>query len=510
MRLNQRKAGVLLNYLYEGIRLLTTLVYTPIMLRLLGESEYGLYDLVSSTVAYLNLLSLGFSGAYVRYHSQYYVKDDEDGIARLNGMFIIIFGVMAVLSLVCGSVMTVKAELLFDDGLTATELAKAKVLMGILVISTALTFPNTVFTCFVSAYEQFVFQRLLSVVQSILNPCLVIPLLLLGYDSVAVVLVTAGLTAVTFAVNAFYCFQKLKMRFSFRNLQPALLKEMWGFTFFIFLNQIIDQVNWSVDKFLLERIKKSTAVVAVYAIGGQINSLYYQVSSSVVTVFAPRVNRIVASTDDNTELTAMMIRVGRIQLLILGLILSGFALFGQEFIRLWAGDGFGDAYWVALLLMTPVTVPLIQNLGIDIQRAKNKHRARSIVCSCLAVGNVLLSIVLIPYFGSIGAAAGTAVALLIGNGLFMNWYYHYRIGLNMLTFWKAIIRLLPAGAAAVGFGVLYTTLISTTGWIGLVLGIVVYTVGYALIMWLLGMNRYEKELVLGCLRAFDRRRSKND
>lgn len=347
-------------------------------------------------------------------------------------------------------------------------------------------------------------------VQSILNPCLVIPLLLLGYDSVAVVLVTAGLTAVTFAVNAFYCFQKLKMRFSFRNLQPALLKEMWGFTFFIFLNQIIDQANWSVDKFLLERIKKSTAVVAVYAIGGQINSLYYQVSSSVVTVFAPRVNRIVASTDDNTELTAMMIRVGRIQLLILGLVLSGFALFGQEFIRLWAGDGFGDAYWVALLLMTPVTVPLIQNLGIDIQRAKNKHRARSIVCSCLAVGNVLLSIVLIPYFGSIGAAAGTAVALLIGNGLFMNWYYHYRIGLNMLTFWKAIIRLLPAGAAAVGFGVLYTTLISTTGWIGLVLGIVVYTVGYALIMWLLGMNRYEKELVLGCLRAFDRRRSKND
>lgn len=132
------------------------------------------------------------------------------------------------------------------------------------------------------------------------------------------------------------------------------------------------------------------------------------------------------------------------------------------------------------------------------------------MCSCLAVGNVLLSIVLIPYFGSIGAAAGTAVALLIGNGLFMNWYYHYRIGLNMLTFWKAIIRLLPAGAAAVGFGVLYTTLISTTGWIGLVLGIVVYTVGYALIMWLLGMNRYEKELVLGCLRAFDRRRSKND
>lgn len=505
MRLNQRKAGVFLNYIYEGIRALTTLVYTPIMLRLLGESEYGLYQLVSSTVAYLSLLSLGFSGAYVRYHSRYYVNDDEDGIARLNGMFMIIFGIMAVLSLVCGGFMTLHAELLFDEGLTMQEMSKAKVLMAILVLSMAMTFPNTVFTCYVAAYENFVFQKLLNVAQSILNPCLVIPLLLMGHDSVAVVLVTAGLTAVTFAVNAYYCFKKLKMRFSFRNLQPSLLKEMWGFTFFIFLNQIIDQVNWSVDKFLLGRMT-GTTMVAVYGVGGQINSLYKQVSTSVVTVFAPRVNRIVARTDDNTELTDMLIRVGRIQFLILAPILTGFAIFGREFIRLWAGEGFGDAYWVALLLIVPVTIPLIQNLGIDIQRAKNKHRARSIVCGCLAVGNVCISVFLIPRFGAIGAAAGTALALLLGNVLFMNWYYHKYIGLDIIAFWKSILRLLPVVGAAVAFGVAYTFLISTTGWMMLVVGIGVYCVVYAVLMWLFGMNRYEKDLALGCLRAIIRRR----
>ena len=64
MRLDQRKMGVLLTYVSEAIKILTTLVYTPLMLRLLGDNEYGLYQTVNSTVLYLGLLSLGFGSAY--------------------------------------------------------------------------------------------------------------------------------------------------------------------------------------------------------------------------------------------------------------------------------------------------------------------------------------------------------------------------------------------------------------------------------------------------------------
>ena len=60
MKLSQKKVGALLSYVSEAIRILTALIYTPIMLRLLGQSEYGLYQLVHSVVSYLSLLSLGF------------------------------------------------------------------------------------------------------------------------------------------------------------------------------------------------------------------------------------------------------------------------------------------------------------------------------------------------------------------------------------------------------------------------------------------------------------------
>ena len=498
MQINQRKAGVLLNYLGEAIKILTALIYTPIMLRLLGQSEYGLYQLVSSTVAYLSLLSLGFGSAYVRYFSRYRAKEDNAGVARLNGMFLSIFSVMAVACLLCGGVMAANAGMIFGDGLTARELAKAKVLLAILIVNMALTFPNSVFNCYLTAHEKFVFQKLVMVAQNLLNPFLTLPLLLMGYDSVAMVLISTLLTLVSLAMNVCFCFKKLRMKVSFKAMEFSLLKEMSVFTFFIFLNQIIDQLNWSVDKFLLGRMCGTTAV-AVYGIGGQLNSMYLQMSTAVSNVFIPKVNRIVANSDDNRELTKLMVKVGRVQLAILALILTGFALFGKPFIRLWAGNGYDGAFWVALLLMIPVTLPLIQNLGIEIQRAKNKHQARSIVYVCLAAVNVALSVFFVRRWGVVGAAAGTTISLLLGNGLFMNWYYHKKLGLDIVFFWKQMVSFIPPVVVAALFGTAYVFTVKVDSLVVLLASIGIYAAIYGVIVWLLGLNAEEKQMVKGIL-----------
>ena len=505
MRDNQRTAGILLNYAGEAVKVLTALIYTPVMLRLLGQSEYGLYQLVSSTVAYLSLLSLGFSGAYIRFYSRYALQGDQDGVARLNGMFMLIFSVMSALCLICGGMMIAKAEWVFGSGLTAQELQKAKMLLTVLVFSMALTFPNSVFNCYVTAHERFVFQKALNLLQALLNPFLALPLLLLGFGSVGVVAVSAVLTVAVLIANMLFCRKKLGMVFCFRGLDFGLLKEMWVFTFFIFLNQIIDQINWSVDKFLLGRMI-GTSAVAVYGIGGQINSIYITASTAVSNVFVPKVNRIVATTDDNAALTHLMIRIGRIQFMILGLVVSGFVFFGRPFIHLWAGAEYDSAYAVALLLMLPVTIPLVQNIGIEIQRAKNKHQARSVVYALLAVCNVCVSIPLIRHFGVFGAALGTAVSMVLGNGLFMNWYYHNRMGLDMLAFWKSVLKFAPSVAVALGGGILLNKLLCYDNWGTLILGIGLYTCVYGIAMVILGFDSDEKYLIHEMLGAFGQRK----
>ena len=91
LKINQLKAGAVLSYISMGLGYLVSIIYTPIMLRLLGHSEYVLYNLVASVVAYLGILNFGFGSAYMRYYSRYKIQEDREKIASLNGMFLIIF-----------------------------------------------------------------------------------------------------------------------------------------------------------------------------------------------------------------------------------------------------------------------------------------------------------------------------------------------------------------------------------------------------------------------------------
>ena len=494
MSIDQRKAGVLLSYMGEVVKILVNLIYTPIMLRLLGQSEYGLYQLVYSVVSYLSLLSLGFGSSYLRFYSRYKAQKDEDGVAKLNGMFMIIFCLISLICVGCGIVMLANIRSIFGTGLTENEYVTARILMGLLIMNLALTFPNSVFNCVITANEKFLFQKLLILLQSIFSPFLTLPLLLMGYGSVGMVLVTTFLTLVVLISNMLFCFKKLHIRFCLKKIQISLLKELWIFTFFIFLNQIIDQINWSVDKFLLGRLS-GTIAVAVYGVGSQINTLYLQFSTSISNVFVPKVNRVVAETNDNVLLTDIFTKVGRIQFIVLGLILSGFIFFGYPFIKMWAGNEYKDAYVVAILLIAPVTVPLIQNLGIEIQRAKNMHKARAIVYLFIAIANIFISIPLIRMCGPTGAALGTTISLVAGNIIFMNWYYHVRMGLNMFHFWREIANFIPALIVPCMVGIIIAKFADITNVISLGVFAIVYTAVYGISIYFLGMNDSEKKLV---------------
>ena len=487
MSRRERRAGILLNYGNEAVKILTALFYTPVMLRLLGQREYGLYQLAVSVVSWLGLLELGFGSGYQRFFAR--CRGNGEEIARLNGMFALIFGGLSLLSLLSGGILTANADKLFGNGLTARELARAKKLMIWLTANLSLTLLNSLFDSHIAARERFCFQKGLRLIQSALSPFLTLPLFLLGWGSEAMALVSLGLTAGILGGNVWYCRRKLGMGVSFRGLKRSSFFHLWRFTVFVFLNQVIDQANWSIDRFLLGRLL-GTAAVAVYGIGAQINSLYIQLSTAISAVFVPKVNRLAAQGQDKA-LSQLFAQVGALQAVVLFPVLSGFALFGRPFLALWAGAGYEESYAVALWLMVPVTVPLMQNMGIEILRAKNRHRARSLVYGLLAVGNVLLSSALIPRWGCTGAAMGTAAALILGNGLFMNWYYRKKLGLDMALFWKGLARLVPIWILTLLLGLLLIIHGEIQSWAGLALAGSLYLGAYLFLLWKNKMGQAE-------------------
>lgn len=497
MKTNQLKIGVVLSYVGMIAQNIIAIVYTPVMLRLLGQSEYGLYQLVYSVVSYLGLLSFGFGSAYVRFYSRYKVKDDQEGIAKLNGMFMIVFNIIAIIALLAGGVLVGNVNNLFSKSLTSNEINTARILMILMVINLAISFPSSVFDSFITAHECYFFQRVISLLQTVLNPFLTLPLLLMGYKSISLVVVTTILTVSKFIINYWYCVKKLKMRFVFKKMNFSLLKEIGVFSFYIFINMIVDQINWSVDKFILG-IFGGTTAVAIYAVGGQINTMYMSLSTSISSVFIPRVNKIVAKDENNNEeLTELFTRVGRIQFIILAMVIGGFIVVGNYFINVWAGTDYNNAYYVALLLIIPVTVSLIQNLGIEIQRAKNMHKFRSIIYFLIAVGNVFISIPLVQLFGEMGAALGTAISLIIGNIIVMNWYYQVKIKLDMLYFWKQILMLMPCVVTSTLLALFLSNILIVNSIVNFIIVGVFYVLVYLVCLITFGMNSYEKNLIKG-------------
>lgn len=495
MKINQLKAGVILSYLQVGLNAIISLVYTPIMLRLLGQSEYGIYTLASSMISYLGLLNFGLSSSYVRYFSKYKSNNDKKGLAQLNGVFLTVYIVIALIAFTCGLIISFNVDVLFSQKLTANELHTTMYLMIILSFNLMMTFITTVFTAYISANEQFVFHKLLNMGKTVLSPLITIPILLMGYRSIGLAVVTTVISLIVDFSNIAYCFKKLNIQFCLKGANYGMIGEIATYSVFIAVNSIVDLINWQVDKFILGRYHGAIAT-AIYGVASQLNSLYMNVSTSISSVFTPRIHKLMYSKNRDKEFTKLFIKIGRIQMLILGLIASGLILFGQSFINFWAGSDYQDAYVITLLLVLPATIPLIQNLGIEIQRAKNKHQFRSLVYAIMAILNILISIPLGKYYGGIGCAFGTAISMIVANGFLINWYYAKHLSLGIKEFWIQILKIFPAILFSGIFGLIIKGVIYSNTVLSFGICVIIYSIIYLIICWKIAMNKSEKDLII--------------
>lgn len=184
-------------------------------------------------------------------------------------------------------------------------------------------------------------------------------------------------------------------------------------------------------------------------------------------------------------------------------LFGGFIVLGRFFVHIWAGDTNADAYWLAVIMVFPVMIPLTQNTGIEIQRAKNRHKMRSLIYILTSVIDIVISVLLIPKIGYWATAIGYDASILLGTGMFMNWYYHTRIGLNMLYFWR---NMLPTIALALGVVALClggSVLLPVNSILLFVLWGIVYSLLFGGLAWKFSLTDAERGKVLN--RFADRR-----
>lgn len=498
MAKSQLRVGAVMSYLNMAIGALVPMFYTPIMLDLLGQSEYGLYKLASTVTSYLSLISFGIGSAVVRYLVKFRAEGDKDGEEKMFGLFNIIFLIISVIALVVGVVIAFNLKLIYGNSLTASQLSEITVLVILLTVNTAVGFSVTPYTSVVTCHEKFIFLQIINLIITVGVPVINIIFLLLGFKAIGLVVSTLALSIVTRIVYAIYTSRSLHIKPQYRNLPKHLIKELLIFSFWVFVGNVVNQLYNATDTIIIGAVPAlATVGVAIYNVGATFTGMMQGFTTGINSVLTPKINTMVFTGSSNAELTNMVIRFGRLQAYIVALVCSGFIVFGQQFISLWAGYEYSEAYWVCLVTMIPICIPLVQSVALNIIVAQNRHRFRSLVYLGIAVINVVGTLLCVNQFGIIGAAVVSGIAYIIGPGFILNWYYWKKIGLEIPRFWKEIAKIFVIPVVITVVSLLLLKVVVLNNWLSLFAGIICYTVLFSILNWFIHMNDYEKDIFRG-------------
>lgn len=496
-----RKSGIILSNVMMVIEVLSTLLITPLLIRTLGQAEYGVYKLSASITAYLLLLDLGVGNAIIRYISKYRVNKDTKGERDFFGVAIIFYSVIALICLAGGLVLVYLFPTIFSTGLNGEEIVLGQKLLLFTIANAAVTLGTAVYTNVIIAYERFTISKGSSILQIILRMLLTVVVLKLGMGSIGVVAVNLVMTILCRGFFAVYVFSVIKLRPNFRGIRFSFVKDILIYSTWILVQMVATQINASMDQILLGALVSGSAtIVAVYSVGTQVVQYFKSIGSSFTGILMPGVVKFMEQGASGTQICDEMVRIGRIVFMVLGVIWGGFAVFGKQFIELWAGAVNGDAYYVALLLMSASLIILTEAIGTQMLWAKNEHKEQALLKLGAVVLNIALTVVLIRWNPLLGAAIGAFTSLLVGDILVMNIVFSKKLGISLRRYYAGLFKgLLPSVLVTVGLG-LVVNLLPVCGWSGLVFKIGVTSLLYALVLWLWGLNEYEKRLLLSLLK----------
>ncbi len=500
-----RKIGAILSYVLMFFEICSTLFLTPFLISTLGDAEYGIYKLSSAIVSYLLLLDLGIGNAVVRYIAKFRVENNFQKAKQFLGITTIFYLGVALLTVIIGVVLINIYPIAFAVGLNSAEIIIGQKLLALSVANAAITLGTTGFCNTINGYERFDITKGWSIIQIIIRMIGFVVVLKAGLGSVGILEVNLFLTIILKGSSVLFVIFRLKLRPLFSHLDKSFIKEIFTYSSFVLLQMIATQINAFADEILIgSLVEASSVLIAVYGVGHQISEYFQSFGSAINGILMPGIVQLMESKPSPQKICSEMVRIGRIIFMFVSLVFCGFVILGKDFIILWVGEEKIVAYYIAIILMVVNVFILTESVGSQILWAINQHKEQSVIKIIIVVINVFLTILLIRWNALIGASIGTAISLLLGDVVAMNVVFVKKLNLNIKAYYIGLFKgLLPVIllTALVGFAI---SLLPINGYPGLILKGSAISAVYAGLMWLFGLNSYEKNLFKSILSKFIR------
>lgn len=460
------RGGVILSYLILAVSIIGSLFVTNRVLNYIGDYNYGLYSFVNSIISWLNILSTSLIASFLRYTS-IEAKNNNGDVGRTNTIYLKVLGIMGAGILFVG-VFAVGILYFLKINFAHYSWEESQiiyVLALVAVINISITLPSSIFTQFVVYKKRFIFEKSLLLTLTIAQFAAHFLIAYFTKNVVFIAVYSVAATLLTLATNYFFSKKYLDMRFANAPIKDnkLLLKSIWAFSSVLILNSVVDQVNSHLDKTLLGFFSKPENVT-IYQMGHQFDIYLSSLAVAISGVFAPKIHELCVN-DEGDKVNALFLRISKLQAIVVVFVAFGFVSCGYDFVVWWLGKDRINTYYVGSMLMLLSIMPLSVKLALEIQKAKNKLKFRSVLFFFMAIFNALLSIVLLitidKEYSVFACLAGTVVSSTICQWVAMNIYnskvMQLPIKKHLLNLTKYIIFGLIGTAVAIGTKFLLST-----------------------------------------------------
>lgn len=486
------KAGVLVSYLWVIVHIGVNFLYTPFLIKYLGKSEYGLYQVIASFLAYINVIETSLSAGVLRFYCNAKAKKDKLKVENILALCRKIYKYFSGGVLVIGIAVIFMFRIFYQSSFSKHEIVEGSIMLGLLFTNLLVTMTNAIYLAAIKGNERFVFEKALAIASQILQP-IICALIIMRYPYATIVTFVQVIMNVAVALVRYgYAKKKLGIVVKLHENDRMLAMNVLVFAANILLANIADQIFLKTDQIILGKLY-NTATVAVYAVGSQIYTNYMYAGITVASVFFPRVSKYYQEENGLQKISDLFIKVGRIAFFLCLLVFSGFVVFGKEFLYLWVGDDFQDAYYIAIVVMIPFTIDIIQNLGLTILQVMNRYSFRAKMYFVAACFNIISTIVFAYFWKGFGAALSTGISMFITSGIMLNVFYAKKICLDIKKFWINIsgiaVKMIPV---VLIFFFLNSKLNIRYAWISFAGKIFIYCVVYFIVLYFSAFNLEEK------------------
>ena len=323
-----------------------------------------------------------------------------------------IYRKLSIFIFVIGNALIVVYYFVYRAKLTGFQMNESIAMLAALMVNLLLTVSNSMYLAAINGNERFIFAKSIQIFVQIFQPFVAVLIMMRHPYAYAVVAAQFLVNVLVILMRRIYCEKALRVKAVMHSYNEELGRSILRYSQVVLFAVIADQIFWKTDQLILGRLYDTTRV-AVYSIGAQIYVCYMHVGTAITAIFFPMISRLYNEEDGIRKLSDFFIKTGRVMYYALYLVLSGFVIFGKEFITYWIGPGYLEGYAVALIVMVPFSINLIQNVGLPILQAMNKYGLRAKIYFVSALLNVITTIILAKLMGITGAALSTGLSMFV-------------------------------------------------------------------------------------------------